>query len=126
MEVTAHFLNRVGKHQSRLLALRRQLGYHSGENLAMTLRRVMREWKIEDRVRTVISDNASSNDNCLLNLYGDFNAEMGLADIRARYMRYYGYILNLVAHTFLYGEDFKAFKAESQVFDLLGRHEDGV
>lgn len=65
MAVTAHFLDRQGKHQSRLLALRRQLGCHSGENLAETLSQVVQEWKIEDRVGTVISDNVSSNDNCL-------------------------------------------------------------
>ncbi|RKK80768.1 hypothetical protein BFJ71_g15816 [Fusarium oxysporum] len=126
MAVTAHFLDRQGKHQSRLLALRRQLGCHSGENLAVTLGQVVREWKIEDRVRTVISDNASSNDSCLLNFYGDLDAEMGPADVRARRMRCYGHILNLVARAFLYGEDFEAFEAESQVFDLLGRREDDV
>jgi hypothetical protein len=34
--------------------------------------------------------------------------------------------LNLVARAFLYGEDFEAFEAESQVFDLLGRREDDL
>jgi hypothetical protein len=126
MAVTAHFLDRQGKHQSRLLALRRQLGCHSGENLAVTLGQVVREWKIEDRVGTVISDNASSNDTCLLNFYGDLDAEMSLVDIRARRMRCYGHILNLVARAFLYGEDFEAFEAESQVFNFLGRHEDDL
>ncbi|KAI8402309.1 hypothetical protein FOFC_17616 [Fusarium oxysporum] len=104
MAVTAHFLIRQGKHQSRLLAPRRQLGCHSGENLAVTLGQVVREWKIEDRVGTVISDNASSNDSCLLNFYRDLDAEMGPAE---------GHILNLVARAFLYGEDFEAFEAES-------------
>uniref|UniRef100_A0A0D2YEW7 HAT C-terminal dimerisation domain-containing protein n=1 Tax=Fusarium oxysporum (strain Fo5176) TaxID=660025 RepID=A0A0D2YEW7_FUSOF len=114
MAVTAHFLDRQGKHQSRLLALRRQLGCHSGESLAVTLGQVVREWKIEDRVGTVISDNASSNDSCLVNFYGDLDAEMSLADVRARRMRCYGHILNLVARAFLYGEDFESFEAESQ------------
>ncbi|KAF5696988.1 transposase [Fusarium mundagurra] len=113
MAVTAHFLDLQGKHQSRLLALRRQLGCHSGENLAVTLGQVVREWKIEDRVGTVISDNASSNYSCLLN-YRDLDAEMGPADVRVRRMRCYGHILNLVARAFLYGEDFEAFEAESQ------------
>ncbi|RKK11398.1 hypothetical protein BFJ66_g15989 [Fusarium oxysporum f. sp. cepae] len=126
MAVTAHFLDRQGKHQSRLLALRRQLGCHSGENLAVTLGRVMREWKIEDRVGTVISENASSNDNCLLNFYGDLDTGMSLVAIRARCTRFYGQILNLVARAFLYGEGFEAFEAESQVFNFLGRHEDDL
>jgi hypothetical protein len=80
MAVTAHFLDRQGKHQLRLLALRRQLRCYSGENLVVTLWRVMREWKIEDRVGTVISDNVSSNGNCLLNFYGDLDTEMSLVD----------------------------------------------
>jgi hypothetical protein len=92
----------------------------------VTLGQVVREWKIEDRVGTVISDNASANDSCLVNFYGDLDAEMSLADVRARRMRCYGHILNLVARAFLYGEDFKAFEAESQVFDLLGRREDNL
>ena len=95
MAVTAHFLDRQGKHQSRLLALRRQLGCHSGENLAVTLSRVVREFEIEGRVGTVISDNVSSNDNCLENFCGSLNVEMGPADIRARRMHCYGHSLNL-------------------------------
>uniref|UniRef100_A0A0D2YIC8 HAT C-terminal dimerisation domain-containing protein n=1 Tax=Fusarium oxysporum (strain Fo5176) TaxID=660025 RepID=A0A0D2YIC8_FUSOF len=120
MAVTAHFLDRQGKHQSRLLALRRQLGCHSGESLAVTLGQVVREWKIEDRVGTVISDNASSNDSCLVNFYGDLDAEMSLADVRARRMRCYGHILNLVARAFLYGEDFESFEAEIADLPLRG------
>ncbi|KAH7464133.1 hypothetical protein FOMA001_g17921 [Fusarium oxysporum f. sp. matthiolae] len=130
MAVTAHFLDRQGKHQSRLLALRRQLGCHSGESLAVMLGQVVREWKIEDRVGTVISDNASSNDSCLMNFYGDLDAEMSLADIQARRMRCYRHILNLVARAFLYGEDFEAFEAESsspqrcELFKRISREND--
>ncbi|RKK66485.1 hypothetical protein BFJ68_g18588, partial [Fusarium oxysporum] len=51
---------------------------------------------------------------------------MSLADVRARRMRCYGHILNLVARAFLYGEDFESFEAESQVFDLLGRRVDDL
>ena len=69
MAVTARFLDRQGHHQSRLLTLRRQLGCHSGDNLAVTRSQIVQEWKIEDRVGTVMSDNVSSNDNCLQNLF---------------------------------------------------------
>ncbi|KAG7413075.1 hypothetical protein Focb16_v005829 [Fusarium oxysporum f. sp. cubense] len=77
----------------------------------------------EDRVGTVISDNASSNDSSFMNFYGDLDAAMSLADVRARRMGCYGHILNLFARAFLCGEDSEAFEAESQVFDL-GRWED--
>ncbi|KFA67276.1 hypothetical protein S40285_08648 [Stachybotrys chlorohalonatus IBT 40285] len=52
--------------------------------------------------------------------------EMILADVYARCMRCYGHILNLAACAFLYGEDFEAFEAKSQVFNLLGRHKEDL
>ncbi|KAF5264183.1 hypothetical protein FOXYS1_5040 [Fusarium oxysporum] len=58
--------------------------------------------------------------------FQDLDAEMGPADVRARRMRCYGHILNLVACAFLYGENVEAFEAQSQVFDLLGRPEDDL
>ena len=86
----------------------------------------MREWEIENQIGTVISDNVFFNDNCLQTFYQDLNVEMGSADIRARRMRCYGHILNLVARAFLYREDFEALEAELQVFNLLGRHEEDL
>ncbi|KAM3519811.1 hypothetical protein MY4038_009655 [Beauveria bassiana] len=124
MAVTAHFLDRQGCHQMRLLALRRQLGCHSGENLACTLLEVVREWGLEDRVGVVVSDNAATNDTCLQNFYPNLDSSMKAADVRARRMRCYGHVLNLVARAFLYGEDYEAFEAESQVLDLLSRQEE--
>jgi hypothetical protein len=43
MAVFAHFIDKAGFQQSRLLALRRQFGTHSGENLADTLIDVTQE-----------------------------------------------------------------------------------
>jgi hypothetical protein len=74
----------------------------------------------------VILDNASSNNTCLLNFYEDLDAGISLVDICDRCMRCYRYISNLVTCAFLYGEDFKAFEAESQVFNFLGRYKDDL
>ncbi|KAH7459922.1 hypothetical protein FOMA001_g19773 [Fusarium oxysporum f. sp. matthiolae] len=74
----------------------------------------------------MISDNASSNDSCLVNFYRDRDAEMGSADVQVKCMRCYGHILNLVARAFLHGEGFEAFETESQVCDLLGRRKDDI
>ncbi|KAM0738258.1 hypothetical protein ACQRIT_007450 [Beauveria bassiana] len=126
MAVTAHFLDRQGSHQTRLLALRRQLGSHSGENLACTLLEVVSEWGIEAQVGVVVSDNAATNDTCLQNFYRNLDPDMKPTDVRARRMRCYGHVLNLVARAFLYGEDFEAFEAESQVFELLSRPEEDL
>ncbi|EJP60887.1 putative transposase [Beauveria bassiana ARSEF 2860] len=80
MTVTAHFLDRQGCHQMRLLALRRQLGCHSGENLVCTLLEVVREWGLGDRVGVVVSDNAATNDTCLQNFYPNLDSSMKAAD----------------------------------------------
>ena len=69
MAVHAHFIDNKGKQQNVLIALRRQLGSHDGENLAHTLEKVVRDWNIQDRGGTVISDNATNNDTCLKYLY---------------------------------------------------------
>lgn len=82
MAVTAHFLDRQGCHQMRLLALRRQLGCHSGENLACTLLEVAGEWGLEDRVGVVVSDNAATNDACLQNFYQNLDSSMKATDVR--------------------------------------------
>ncbi|EXA30309.1 hypothetical protein FOVG_18306 [Fusarium oxysporum f. sp. pisi HDV247] len=63
MAVFAHFIDQLGHQQSRLLALRRQSGAHSGENLAGSLVDIVHEWEIEGRVGCAISDNMAANDN---------------------------------------------------------------
>ncbi|KAI8412306.1 hypothetical protein FOFC_08936 [Fusarium oxysporum] len=84
MAVFAHFIDQLGHRQSRLLALRRQFGAHSGENLAGSLIDIVHEWEIEGR---------------------RLDPSMRPVDIKARRMRCYGHTLNLVARAFLFGKD---------------------
>ncbi|KJZ69618.1 hypothetical protein HIM_10981 [Hirsutella minnesotensis 3608] len=120
MAVFAHFIDRQGAARSVLLAMRRQLGTHSGENLADTLGRVVREWEIESKIGTVVSDNLAANDTCLHSFYKQLDPSMMRDDIRARRMRCYGHILNLVARAFLFGQDADTFEVESEVYALRG------
>ncbi|KAF5006069.1 hypothetical protein FDECE_7529 [Fusarium decemcellulare] len=69
MAVFGHFIDQLGRQQSRLLALRRQFGAHSGENLAGSLVDILHEWSIEGRVGCAISDNMAANDTCLYHMY---------------------------------------------------------
>ncbi|RKK92591.1 hypothetical protein BFJ68_g15852 [Fusarium oxysporum] len=68
MTVFAHFIDQLGHQQSRLLALRRQSGAHSGENLAGSLVDIVHESEIEGRVGCAISDNMAANDTCLYHM----------------------------------------------------------
>ncbi|KAI8416512.1 hypothetical protein FOFC_02822 [Fusarium oxysporum] len=61
-----------------------------------------------------------------MNFYGDLDASMSLADVRARRMRCYGHILNLVARAFLYARIRRPSRLNRKYFDLLGRWEDDL
>ena len=123
MAVFAHFIDKFGNQQSRLLALRRQLGIHSGENLAETLFEIVQLWDIRGQVGTVISDNVTTNDTCLSYFYRQLDPSIRPADIKARRMRCYGHVLNLVARAFLFGKDAESFELESDINGMRGLQE---
>ncbi|EGU87630.1 hypothetical protein FOXB_01850 [Fusarium oxysporum f. sp. conglutinans Fo5176] len=120
MAVFAHFIDQLGHQQSRLLALRRQSGAHSGENLAGSLIDIVHEWEIEGRVGCAISDNMTANDTCLYYMYQRLDPSMRPVDIKARRMRCYGHTLNLVARAFLFGKDAESFELESDINGMRG------
>jgi hypothetical protein len=120
MAVFAHFIDQLGHQQSRLLALRRQFGAHSGENLAGSLIDIVHEWEIEGRVGCAISDNMTANDTCLYYMYQRLDPSMRPVDIKSRRMRCYGHTLNLVARAFLFGKDAESFELESDINGMRG------
>ncbi|KAG6989973.1 Vanillin dehydrogenase [Fusarium oxysporum f. sp. conglutinans] len=105
------------------LYLRRQLGIHSGENLAETLFEIVQLWDIRGQVGTVISDNVTTNDTCLSYFYRQLDPSIRPADIKARRMRCYGHVLNLVARAFLFGKDAESFELESDINGMRGLQE---
>uniref|UniRef100_A0A0D2YKL0 HAT C-terminal dimerisation domain-containing protein n=1 Tax=Fusarium oxysporum (strain Fo5176) TaxID=660025 RepID=A0A0D2YKL0_FUSOF len=123
MAVFAHFIDKFGNQQSRLPDLRRQLGIHSGENLAETLFEIVQLWDIRGQVGTVISDNVTTNDTCLSYFYRQLDPSIRPADIKARRMRCYGHVLNLVARAFLFGKDAESFELESDINGMRGLQE---
>ncbi|KAI8401384.1 hypothetical protein FOFC_18253 [Fusarium oxysporum] len=120
MAVFAHFIDQLGHQQSHLLALRRQFGAHSSENLAGSLIDIVHEWEIEGRVGCAISDNMTANNTCLYYMYQRLDPSMRPVDIKARRMRCYGHTLNLVARAFLFGKDAESFELESDINGMRG------
>jgi hypothetical protein len=47
ISIFGHFIDRSNLYQIRLLAFRRQIGSHAGENIAYTVRNVVRDWGID-------------------------------------------------------------------------------
>ncbi|KAL0929976.1 transposase-like protein [Colletotrichum truncatum] len=120
MAVFAHFIDKSGYRQSRLLALLRYLGTHNGENLADMLLDIVQLWEIRGQVGTVISDNLTTNDACLHCFYRQLDPSIRPDDIKARRMRYYGHILKLVARAFTFSKDADSFELESNINGMSG------
>ena len=124
--IFAHFLDQEHRQQNRLIGFRRQYGTHAGENIADTLEEVIKDWGIGSRLGVAVCDNVSSNDTCLRSLFPRFIPRMDNDDIKARRIRCFGHILNLVAKAFLFGEDSDAFEIQSDFYDSLNQYEEGL
>ncbi|KAF5622400.1 secreted in xylem 2 [Fusarium tjaetaba] len=97
-----------------------------GENIAYTIGNVVRDWCVDSKLGVSICDNVASNDICLRNLYTTLDASITAADTEAQRLRCFGHILNLVAQTFLYGDDIASFKLQSEAYDMLERVEENL
>ncbi|RKK17352.1 hypothetical protein BFJ67_g17708 [Fusarium oxysporum f. sp. cepae] len=126
ISIFGHFIDRSNLYQSRLLAFRRQIRSHAGENIAYTVRNVVRDWGIDRKLGVSICDNAASNDVCLRSLYTTLDASVTRADTGARRMRCFGHIFNLVAQAFLYGDDAASFELQSEAYGMLERAEEDL
>ena len=124
--VFAHFLDQKYHRQNILIAFRRQLGCHSGENIADTLEKIIQEWGFGSRLGTGMSDNVTTNDTCLQSLFPRYDLMMQEGDITARRMRCFGHILNLVAKAFLYGEDSDAFELQDDFYELHNQYDQAL
>ncbi|RKK06781.1 hypothetical protein BFJ65_g18335 [Fusarium oxysporum f. sp. cepae] len=109
----AHYLDASYQVQSRLLALRRVWGAHSGDSQATTIYDIFGEYGIRDRIGAGVCDNVSSNDTCLASLYRQLSPAMAEEDIRNNRTRCFGHIVNLAARAFLWGEDPDSFEREA-------------
>lgn len=109
----AHYLDASYQVQSRLLALRRVWGSHSGDNQAAAIYDIFGEYGIRDRIGAGVCDNVSSNDTCLASLYRRLSPTMTEENIRNHRTRCFGHIINLAARAFLWGEDPDSFEREA-------------
>jgi len=124
LATSAHFIDADGRQQQRLLAMRQQNGAHSGVNIALTMINVLEGWEINDRLGTLVSDNATNNDTCGQELFTRLYPTFTDQDITDRRIRCYGHILNLVGRAFLYGEDSESFEQESQALEAAALLDD--
>ena len=111
--IVAHYLDGKGwRNQSRLLALRKIDGAHSGENMAAYLSEVAIEYDIVGKIGFFSLDNAESNDTCLRTFLRTAHPTSTDAGIKAHRIRCFGHVVNLAAKAFLFGNNAEAFEQE--------------
>jgi hypothetical protein len=121
LAVVAHYTNRQYQVQTRLLALRRLHGEHSGENQAGILIEVLKDFEITDRLGYFVTDNASNNDTTVNIVLQTFLPTLTIIQRRQRRLRCWGHILNLAARAFLFGQNAEDFDKEILVNRTLAQ-----
>lgn len=101
--ICAHYIDRHGHPQTKLLAMRGVEGEHTGENLAIVVLKVIREYRVGRRVGFFMLDNAASNDTCVDAILRALYPMMNGKQRRRRRLRCLGHVINLSAQTFLLG-----------------------
>lgn len=86
--VTAHYINNNFELESVLLQCRVLPGPHTAINISEDLERILAEWKLEGKVRLVISDNAS-------------NMKSSIKALKLKHFGCFAHTLNLVAKSAL-------------------------
>jgi hypothetical protein len=103
--VVAHYLDTNHQPKAVLLVLPRLYGAHTGRSIASTITELLDHFNLRTRFGHIITDNASENTACT-----NLLSEELTTDLRKRHILCMGYIINLVAHQILFGEDVEAFE----------------
>ena len=101
--VISHFIDSKGRRQTKLLAVRRVLGEHSGENMGACVFQVIREYGIRKRIGFLVLDNVASNDVIVDYILRKAYPGMGKEARKRRRIRCLCHVTNLVAKAFLLG-----------------------
>lgn len=119
MAVVIHYIDKSYKVRTRLIAMRRVYGGHSGENQAKLLVEILREFELTDRLGYFVSDNATSNDSCIDILLKTLKPDLSADKRTHRRLRCYGHILNLAANAYIWGKDSSSFDRELVINNTL-------
>lgn len=101
--VVAHYIDSKGRRQTKLLAIRQLKGEHSGENIAASVLKVIKVYRIRDRIGFFVLDNIGSNDTAVEHILCSLYPQMSSQARKRRRLRCLLHVTNLVAKAFLLG-----------------------
>jgi hypothetical protein len=112
--IVAYYLDgKTWKNQSRLIILRKIKISHISENIAIYFIQIVNEYEITDKLDFFTLDNAESNDIYLRTFFRISLSNITDEAIKLRRIRYFGYVVNLAAKAFLFGENADAFEMDN-------------
>jgi hypothetical protein len=106
--IAAHFIGHQGHVQTVLLALRRMVGAHGGDQIAEIIIEVVTEYGFSKRLGVFVGDNADSNDTAWKATLSVLHPDRDPMTSRSRCL---GHIINLAAKAFIFGKNVAAFEA---------------
>jgi hypothetical protein len=91
-----------------LIGLRRIKGSYSGENITEAILPVLKSFELAPNLGFFVADNARPNDTVIRAILRDLNPD--IKDPDSRRVRYFAYIINLVAKAFLFSKDVESLE----------------
>lgn len=119
VSVYSHFIDKRGIRRTELLGFRRLYSNYSSKNQAVTLLKVVKEYKIKARTGYFVYDNAKSNDTTVDIVVKELYPYLIAKQRKARRLRYFDYIINLCARAIILSKG--ASKAIEDVFQKTSK-----
>ncbi len=94
------------------MSLKRLEGAYSGENMTELVFEVFYDYEIIEKLGFFILDNVSSNDIYFETFLRDLLPNIIADEFKICRLRYFGYVFNLAAKAFLFGNNADAFEVE--------------
>ena len=104
-----HFLDAKKELRIVMLAVRNIHGDHSEKNQAKAIIPVIDEYGLKEKLSYFMTDKASSNDTYIAEIIDLIRPDLNLGERRLRCI---GYIINLVAKAFIFGNKSETFEAD--------------
>jgi hypothetical protein len=123
LSIFGHWIDAHGQRHNKLLAFRRVIGKHGGQQQAEVVLKVLNELAICHKVGCIVGDNASSNDSAIAAILKALHPQKTAKQLIAFRLRCFGHIVNLCAHALIFGKGEGGRRAKLASAEVKGNEE---
>ena len=109
VNVICHFDDVNKRLRTLLLAIRHIQGDHDGKNQTKFILSILMKYSLKEKLGYFITDNASSNDICVMQIVETLRLDLNISNQRFQYM---GHIINSIAKALLFSNKSETFEAD--------------